>query len=74
MPAVVGEVDIPYAAVSAPTFGGSNGDILFVNTANLQFNPYTLTIDAPDRVPPAGDLFLVRGLDAPGAPSYRARI
>lgn len=68
---MVGNITLPVPQISAPTFGNNT---LYVNTANLVFDPYTLTIGAPNRTPPAGNLFMVQGLGVQGILQYDAEI
>lgn len=70
---IVETVNLPTPYVAAPTFGGPNLDILFVTTANLPVNFFTGQIGDPIRQPPAGNLFMIRGLCKRGVPSYRVR-
>lgn len=71
---MVDEIPMPTPIVSAMTFGGPEDEILFVNTANQPINPYIPNLLPINRDPPAGNLFLISGNDAPGFPSYRARV
>lgn len=71
---IVQTVSLPTPFVAAPTFGGPDLDILFVTTANLPVDFFTGQTGAPIRQPPAGNLFMIRGLCDKGAQSYRARI
>lgn len=71
---IVQTVDLPTPYIAAPTFGGPNLDTLFVTTANLPVDFFSGQIGAPLREPPAGNLFMIRGLCEKGTPSYRVRL
>lgn len=69
---MIEEIPIPTELASAATFGGQNGEILFVVTGNLPINPYVPIIGERVTERPAGDLFLIGDNPTPGLPAYRA--
>lgn len=69
--AIVQTIALPTPLIAAPAFGGPELDVLYVATSNLPIDYYSGVVSPPLRKPPAGNLFMIRGLSAKGAPSYR---
>lgn len=72
--AIVQTIALPTPMIDAPTFGGPELDVLYVATSNLPIDYYSGVISPPFRKPPAGNLFMIRGLSAKGTPSYQPTI
>lgn len=71
IPAVVGEITLPTPLIGSPAFGGPENDILFVPSSRTPIDLVTNELGDAIDTPPAGDLFIIRGLNTQGVPSYR---
>lgn len=72
--ATVRTIKLPTPYIAAPSFGGPRLDVLFVATANLPIDFNSGERGTPLRQPPAGNLFMIRGLSAKGTPLYQPHI
>lgn len=69
--AVIDSIELPTPYITKPTFGGPDNDILLVTSANLPIDFLTSERSEPLRTKPAGNLFIIRGLQTQGVPSHR---